>query len=569
VRSWFIAVLILLLTGHAVPRAAASAAADEFAAIDAHALAAPAPVTGSVAALSAYLVKPARSERQMARAIFRWITRYVAYDTSVAGCCSDPEVVLDRRGAVCWGYAVLFKALAEAAGMKAEIVVGNSKKFEAGASEAPSHWANHSWNAVEIDGQWQLLDCCWGAGHCDERGGFERGFTPHYFLTEPDVFVNDHFPSDPRWQLLDPPISKEDYLQRVQVRPPFFSCGLRLVSHQSSRIDAGSRLALVIGAPADTYLRAMLYRDGRQVGERYTLAERSAEGFVIRALFPSEGDYVLRIFARRGDASGGDYEWALDHTVRAQPGGETTGGFPEAYDSFLKRNCQLEWPLSRALAAGEPVEFSLTVPNAKDLVVVTGGAWNHLPAEGSRFSGEVPVSSGDVVVFARFAGESAYEGLLRYTAEKTAGSAVHARRDVIQPDSADASARDSCADAVTRSDPPLTSPDLAVIGHNPFDGLLHPGIFLEDGRAGVLGSTSSLFPQSEGAFHTSHLRWGLIYDWEGSESMGGPADSLRPPGGFDACFIGSRQTRRWLTATGSLIPRTAQALGGGSALLPT
>lgn len=532
-RSWFIAVLVLVLAGHAAPRAAASAAEDEFAAIDAHALAAPASVTGSVAALSAYLVKPAHSEREMARAIFRWITRYLAYDVSVAGCCSDPEVVLSRRGAVCWGYAVLFNALAQAAGMKAEIVVGNSRKFEPGASEAPSGRANHSWNAVEIDGEWRLVDCCWGAGHYDERGGFERGFTPHYFLTAPEVFVNDHFPSVPRWQLLDPPISKEDYLQRVQVRPPFFSCGLRLVSHHSSTIDAGTSLALVIGAPADTYLRALLYRDGRRMDERYTFAERSAEGFVIRALFPSEGAYILRIFARRGDAAGGDYEWALDHTIRAQAGNESNVGFPEAYDSFLKRNCQLEWPLSRALTASEPVKFSLTVPNAKDLVVVTGRAWNHLRAQGCRFSGEVPVSSGDVVVFARFAGESTYEGLLRYTAEQTTRAPASARRDLIATGSSGPSPGGSRPDALTRSDPLLTSPDLAPVGHDPFDGLLNPGILLEDRRAGVVGSPSSLFPLSEGAF-----------------------------------FTGDRQTRRWLTAPRGLMPRTAQ-VRGGSALLPT
>lgn len=33
--------------------------------------------------------------------------------------------------------------------------------------------SNHMWNAVELAGQWYLLDACWGAGTVDiEKGVF-------------------------------------------------------------------------------------------------------------------------------------------------------------------------------------------------------------------------------------------------------------------------------------------------------------------------------------------------------------------------------------------------------------
>jgi len=415
--GWLIPALLALEVCLVVALASASPAAHEFAAIDAHALAAPASATGSISSLSAYLVKPARNESECARAIFRWITARIAYDTSAASEGLDPDLVLSRRRAACMGYASLFKALAKEAGLKAETIVGHVKRVKPEMTGGPDLWENHAWNAVEIAGHWQLVDCCWGAGHCNERGRFTRKFTPHYFLTAPDVFIYNHFPNNPRWQLLARPLSRAEFLRRVEVGPTFFDCGLRLVSHPSRRIDAAGSVALTIGAPPDTFLIASLYQNGQELGEQCTFTQRCAEGFAIRALFPSQGDYVLRIFARRGDDASADYHWALDYAVHARSGNNNDGGFPMAYDPFLTHNCRLEGPLSRTLQAGKSVEVSLNAPDAEDVVVVTGDSWKHLPTQRSRFRGEIPVPSGDFVIFAKFASESAYEGILRYTGQ--------------------------------------------------------------------------------------------------------------------------------------------------------
>jgi hypothetical protein len=416
IQRWVVGAVLALGTVCAVSPARAEETADEFAAIDAHALAAPPSVTADVAWLSAYLVEPARTDREKARAIFRWITRNIAYDVSLEASSRDPEVVLTRRSDICLGYAALFKALAEAAGMRAEIIFGHSSKFRPGLPDESGPWVNHAWNAVEVDGRWQLVDCSWGAGHRDQQGEFVWKFCPHYFLTPPEILVYDHFPENPNWQLLAWPISQDEYLQRVRVRPPFFECGLRLVSHDSATIETDGPLTVTIGAPAETVLVAVLYRDGREVENGYTFTQREAEGFVIHARFPSAGAYVLRVFARRQDDPGDDYAWALDYTVQARSGSGNDAGFPQAYGSFLTRSCRLEQALSQTLPAGNAVEFSLTVPRAEEVVVASGGSMSRLPAEGARFTGKVAVSPGPVLVFARFAGQPLYEGLLQYTA---------------------------------------------------------------------------------------------------------------------------------------------------------
>jgi transglutaminase-like putative cysteine protease len=79
--------------------------ADSYAVIDAHALAAPAEARASVASLAAYLTAPAASEREKARAIYRWITAHVDYaqDEALGNVTLDgrPEAVLVRGTAVC------------------------------------------------------------------------------------------------------------------------------------------------------------------------------------------------------------------------------------------------------------------------------------------------------------------------------------------------------------------------------------------------------------------------------------------------------------------------------------
>jgi hypothetical protein len=430
---WVVVIPLLLAAAIGlIAPVAADQGSDEFAAVDAHALAAPASATASTSSLSAYLTNPARDpstsigvalsrskgdEREVVRAIFRWITANIAYDASAKTASWDPQLVLTRRRAVCYGYAALFKALANAAGMKAEIIIGHSPKFKHDSAGKPHDWLNHAWNAVEVAGRWQLVDCCWGAGYLDERGRFVRSFTPHYLLTAPQVFVCDHLPQDPRWQLLHPPISRDDYAQRVQVRPPFFKYGLQLVSHLSAAIETDGPLAVTINAPAETVLTASLYRNEQELEQKYTFAQRDAAGYVIYALFPAKGAYVLRIFARRADTPGDEYEWALDYAVRARSGEDRVAGFPKAYGAFLTHKCRVEGSVARTLRGGDTADFCVTVPSAQDVLLATGGSLIRLAAEGGRFAGKVAVAPGPVVIFAKFAGESAYEGLLEYTAQ--------------------------------------------------------------------------------------------------------------------------------------------------------
>ncbi len=325
---------------------------DEFAAIDAYALGIPRSEASSVDRLATALSRKTTNDREKARAIYRWITRNISYDTHAffSGNLGDMSAnsVLKTMKGVCDGYAQLFAALAQSMGLEAERVVGNSKGYGYVVGSRIEGLANHAWNAVKINGSWQLVDCTWGAGYIDTKKNFVERFSDYYFLTPPDQFVYDHFPDDPEKQFLSPPIRKEFYENLVNVQPLFFLYGLKLVSHREGIIRANQRLDIVIGVPDNVTLLMQLLRDGKAQDPSLTYIYRAGNEATLAALFPEAGTYILRLFVNQRGNLSRQYEKALDYHVNVDVPMSKSVSFPVLYDAFdvyglkLKSNAEYE-----------------------------------------------------------------------------------------------------------------------------------------------------------------------------------------------------------------------------------
>jgi hypothetical protein len=185
-------------------------------------------------ALAKQLIAPCKNELAKVTAIFRWITDNISYKIKPGpGRGSNKisiiesrkmddgpikplnervaETVLQKREAVCDGYARLFTLLCDYAGIRSEIIVGFAKN----STNKPVRrfGVNHYWNAVMIDGIWHLLDATWASGYLSfRRDEFIREYDEKYFLTAPEIFIQDHYPDDIRWTLLpDSKIPEEFY----------------------------------------------------------------------------------------------------------------------------------------------------------------------------------------------------------------------------------------------------------------------------------------------------------------------------------------------------------------------
>ena len=184
--------------------------------LDRHARRAPAALQEDLSALVAYLVEAAESEEEKARVIYVWITEHIRYDETAyragRGRINRSNADILRRGqAVCFGYATLFRDMCVQAGLTAEVISGYSKGTLTAAPGLAE--VDHAWNAVQLDGEWRLLDATWGSSVVQKENNFVQVEAETYWLTSPERFVLNHLPSQPMWQLLDCPITPATFRQ--------------------------------------------------------------------------------------------------------------------------------------------------------------------------------------------------------------------------------------------------------------------------------------------------------------------------------------------------------------------
>ena len=392
--------------------------AGRYAAVDALADSAPAAAEQSVAALAAYLAQAGPDDLTRARALFRWTAGHIAYDVAGlrTGSYGDlsPDGVLRSRSSVCEGYARLSEALGTAMGLQVQVVAGWSKGYGYTTGQRFEGPTNHAWNAVRIGGQWRLMDATWGAGYLDQSTQFVRRFQEHYFLTAPENFVFDHLPQDPQWQLLERPISASEYENLVYLRPMFFLAGLRIGSHPHARISAAGRTTVTLGVtqPVQMTARVVEAATDRSLEAELTFVQLGQTEARIDAVFPRAGDYVLRVFAKPLGAEG-SLAWVLDYRVQATAGAPDAA-FPMAFGSFGTRGATLLEPMTGSLQSGRTYRFRLRAPGAQDVAVLAGGRWAHLVRAGEDWIADVQVVPGDIMVMAKYDGESSFTGLLKY-----------------------------------------------------------------------------------------------------------------------------------------------------------
>lgn len=390
---------------------------SELEAIDHHALDAPDSIEGSIATLAAYLVRPAETDVERARALYRWITEHISYDfegflSEVYG-NQSATAVLKRRTAVCEGYANLYAALAKEAGLEVVVIGGWSKGYGF-VTEGLGEETNHAWNAVKIGNGWHLIESTWGAGHISEDEVFVRDFDDFYFMVPPEQLIFSHFPEEARWQLLGDYVSRSEFESLPRVQPPFFENNLGIVSHPAGTIRTQGEVSVTLSAPEDVLVSARVDQGDAKLADEYTFTQRDHADYVVRAVFPSLGEYELVIYAKTKEDEG-SYSSAVAYTVSVSQGLPDHTGYPMTYGKFGASGSYLYEPLSGQLERGDTVKFSLRVPGAEKVAVIMGEQWNHLELRDEIFQGEVTIAAPEITVGANFPGSTMYSSLLRFT----------------------------------------------------------------------------------------------------------------------------------------------------------
>lgn len=170
-------------------------------------------VAKDVKKLSKHMASDWMTEKEKVRSIFIWITHNVKYDVSAyfnnTKFHINPDDVLRRKRGVCSAYSSLFKAMCDEAGIECREVFGYSRGY--GFRKGKVRENLHAWNAVKIDGEWYLFDATWAAGGVGRDKKFQFQFSEDWWMSDPAEFAKMHFPWSPMWQLLETPVSFDDF----------------------------------------------------------------------------------------------------------------------------------------------------------------------------------------------------------------------------------------------------------------------------------------------------------------------------------------------------------------------
>lgn len=351
--------------------------------------------------------------------VYRWLGLNIEYDVkgldSGGPVARTAEEAFKTGKAVCSGYSGLCQVIAE--NMELEIVcVPGFAKGVGYDPEADFDSDNHDWNAFKIDGKWYLVDSTWGAGS-KLNGKFHKSYSPYYFGTDPKNLIRSHFPRDPKWQFLDNPVSKEQFLKMLMYNGHFYDCGL-ISSEPDVAVLEGTELANFKIRYNPSIRMCMKAQVEYQTAGRYNelkntwFIQKLDAYFLGKVALNKKGKYRVTFLARLEKDE--TYYSVFTHIINCSRDAATHKEFPMIFKDFNTTGAVLHEPLMGPLKIGSTVKFKVEVRGAVNVKVIMKDQVE-LHKDGDVFSGDVKIDSEIVEVYYKYPDMSSLSSLLGYT----------------------------------------------------------------------------------------------------------------------------------------------------------
>jgi len=353
-----------------------------------------------------------------------WIAEHIAYDVESYLSGKIPsstwKPTLRARRGVCHGYAELMKKLCGLAGIPCERIKGYGRgySFRPGDDENLGR-SNHAWNAVYLGGRWHLVDVTWDAGHVSGTA-YRKRYSTAYLFPAPSRFVYTHLPAEPKWQLLSPRLTREQFAELPYLSGRFFEHRLRLLTALKQVNRMRDSVQFAIEVPEDVQIRAGVKPPNGEELDRRALVQRDGPRTTVLATFPRPGRWLVRVFSKRRDEDG-PY-WRCASFVFDTTSG-TARTFPETYGAYQRLGASLERPLYVPIATGRPTSFRIRVPGASEVNLVIDKRWQKLrPVAGQddlfELSAAIPQGAWALLVAKPPGSDGGHQTLLSFTPDQ-------------------------------------------------------------------------------------------------------------------------------------------------------
>ena len=319
----------------------------------------------SMAELATTIKTQGQNNLEYAWLLFCWIGQNIQYREHCNN--NSADTVFRTKQGVCRGFVSLYHECCSLLGIECSEISGYAKqaflKKREDLQQSP-----HAWNSIVLDKHTYLIDPTWGAGGRDR----DRKLEDFYFLTSPEELIYTHYCNG--YQLLEPEISKADFLGLPVMKSFYYRLGLTLLSPKQGLNETSQNLfKIAIRAPAHVDLFVQLkVGDIEYPRNLHTLCQRDETQPDVYNCYitpPVDGLYDIGIYAKTNAET--VYYNAIDMRLRVSDIVDAFT-FPLLYTIFTEHKCILIEPLQRLVHENEQVLIHMIIPNANVLKILNG-----------------------------------------------------------------------------------------------------------------------------------------------------------------------------------------------------
>ncbi|CAF3506055.1 unnamed protein product [Rotaria socialis] len=319
----------------------------------------------SIADLAVAIKKCGTNDLECAWLLFCWVGQNIQYKPYCNN--NSADTVFRTRQGVCRGFVSLYHECCSLLGIECSEISGNAKQTFV-KSRAELQQSLHAWNSIVLDQYTYLIDPTWGAGGRDNKNKLED----FYFLTSPEEFIYTHYVNG--YQLLEPEITKEEFISLPVMKSTYHQLGLTLLSPKQGLNETNQNIfKIAIQAPAHIDLFAALkVGDVEYPRSLHTLCQRDQNKADIYNCYiapPLDGLYEIAIFAKTNEET--TYFEAINMRLRVS-NIDDAFMFPITYATFTEHRCILIEPFQRLVCENEQVLIHMIIPNANVIKIRNG-----------------------------------------------------------------------------------------------------------------------------------------------------------------------------------------------------
>jgi len=168
--------------------------------------------------------------------IYRWISLNIKVDcANYDGKYQSAVATFNSGKGGFVGISNLFLTMCLRLNIHSELINGYVKSMKNSNGKIIAV-EEYIWNLIVIDNKNYLVNPTMGAGTCDGNKYIKK-YNDFYFATKPEFFIRTHFPELIEYQLLDNPISYEEFKSMAFLRHYFYYNCFETISPDTNEIS--------------------------------------------------------------------------------------------------------------------------------------------------------------------------------------------------------------------------------------------------------------------------------------------------------------------------------------------